>query len=68
MRISGFGVCRSIMGRFRLESAEIFLVCLKYKAPTTIDPKFLDIQHVFEDVDEVEESALTFSKMIKKNK
>jgi AdoMet-dependent rRNA methyltransferase SPB1 len=34
----------------RSSSAEIFIVCLNYKKPTTIDPKFLDPKHVFEDI------------------
>jgi AdoMet-dependent rRNA methyltransferase SPB1 len=34
----------------RSQSAEIFLVCLKYLNPTTIDPKLLDPNHVFKDV------------------
>jgi AdoMet-dependent rRNA methyltransferase SPB1 len=34
----------------RSQSAEIFLVCLKYLNPTTIDPKLLDPNHVFKEV------------------
>ena len=34
----------------RLESAEIYLVCQRYKEPSRIDPKFLDPKHVFKDV------------------
>jgi AdoMet-dependent rRNA methyltransferase SPB1 len=35
----------------RSQSAEIFMVCLGYKAPDYIDPKFLDPKHVFEDIE-----------------
>jgi AdoMet-dependent rRNA methyltransferase SPB1 len=34
----------------RSVSAEIFVVCRGYKAPTHIDPRLLDPRHVFEDV------------------
>lgn len=35
----------------RSQSAEIFMVCIGYKAPDFIDPKFLDPKYAFEDVD-----------------
>ncbi|KAF8338134.1 FtsJ-like methyltransferase-domain-containing protein [Cantharellus anzutake] len=35
----------------RSVSAEIFVVCSNFLAPTQIDPKFLDPRHVFKDVD-----------------
>jgi AdoMet-dependent rRNA methyltransferase SPB1 len=35
----------------RLQSAEIFLIALGYKAPETLDPRFLDPKHVFRSVE-----------------
>lgn len=35
---------------FRNVSAEIFVVCSGFRAPKTIDPKFLDPKHVFRDL------------------
>lgn len=36
----------------RSQSAEIFLVCMKYTAPKYIDPKLLDPNHVFKAVED----------------
>jgi AdoMet-dependent rRNA methyltransferase SPB1 len=36
----------------RSQSSEIFIVCLKYTAPNSIDPKLLDPNHVFKEVND----------------
>ncbi|XP_066362161.1 uncharacterized protein [Miscanthus floridulus] len=36
----------------RSTSAEIYIICLKYKAPAKIQPEFLDIKHLFSVVPE----------------
>jgi AdoMet-dependent rRNA methyltransferase SPB1 len=41
----------------RSASAEIFLVCLYYKKPASIDPKFLDPKHIFADIADEEEDS-----------
>ena len=39
-------------------SAELFIVCLQYKAPTMVDPRMLDPQYVFSDLDELTKKPL----------
>lgn len=41
----------------RQQSAEIFMVCLGFKAPDYIDPKFLDPKYAFEDIEGVKGSG-----------
>ncbi|OQR85906.1 rRNA methyltransferase, partial [Thraustotheca clavata] len=43
----------------RNESAEIFVVCEDYIAPHSIDPKLLDPEHVFSQLEKDKESGLT---------
>lgn len=39
-------------------SAELFIVCLHFKAPTMVDPRMLDPQYVFTDIDELTKKPL----------
>lgn len=41
----------------RNTSAEIFVVCRGYKAPSKIDPRLLDARHLFGDVTEMPKTA-----------
>ena len=45
----------------RAASAEIYLVCQGYLAPHSIDPKLLDPEFVFRNVDDEEEKVRTVS-------
>ncbi|UXI20081.1 hypothetical protein NH340_JMT06024 [Sarcoptes scabiei] len=48
----------------RNESAEIFVVCKNYLAPSRIDPKLFDPSFVFADADK-EESKITINSLLK---
>ena len=39
----------------RAESAEIYVMCIGYKAPKTIDPRFLNPKYVFRDFSDVKD-------------
>ncbi len=34
----------------RATSAEIYVICLKYRAPAKIDPRLLDARHLFKEI------------------
>lgn len=36
----------------RSTSAEIYVICLRYRAPAKIDPRLLDVKHLFQDIAE----------------
>lgn len=52
----------------RKESAEIFIVCQCYKAPTKIDPRFMDPKYVFEELEIEPENKINLLKEPKGNK
>ena len=44
----------------RSESAEIYVVGLKYKAPAKIDPRLLDVKHLFQGTVEPQTKVISF--------
>lgn len=44
----------------RSESAEIYVIGLKYKAPAKIDPRLLDVKHLFQDSVEPQTKVICF--------
>lgn len=52
----------------RSESAEIFIVCQGYVAPSKLDPKFLDPKSVFKDVSDEPENKLNLLQPVSKKK
>ena len=45
----------------RMESAEIFVVCKGFLAPSKIDEKLLDPRHVFQEVEKKSEEKMSLS-------
>ncbi|ESP04185.1 hypothetical protein LOTGIDRAFT_224061 [Lottia gigantea] len=52
----------------RTESAEIFVVCQGFLAPSKIDPKFFDHKYVFKEIEEEKKSAFDLSHPEKKKR
>ena len=49
----------------RTQSAEIFIVCQNFKAPDTIDPKFLDPKFAFEEIEDEADTQKQISSLKK---
>ena len=47
----------------RTESAEIFVVCRGYCGPDKVDPRLLEANHVFKDIEEEGEEKINLVKL-----